>query len=357
MALLSPAGNYNKSMAGRGNYHLSSDYLILLLEFGVEYGVKQSELLEGSELGAEILIRPGIAVGHESFLKVVENFIERKPDIAFAVAYGKRMTLSKHGALGLAARHSRTIDEAANQVTSYMRTRADIFELCRKHDTTSRSLHIKCLVPESKAVTFLVLAYLTSIEFIIRQMLGKFRHIPTVIALPINRSSWLSAGGDSDLVDLDEAAPGAQLQFQANECKLTWPNQFLNDLLPLFDKELVTMAEEVCAIELQSISQPTSAKQVVEIACQSKGNLVTVDVVASTLNMSSATLKRKLKAEGASFRQIKDNVLFFESKKLLDETHYSIDVIAEQLGYSDASNFSKAFKAWSKVTPTEYRSK
>jgi AraC-like DNA-binding protein len=32
-----------------------------------------------------------------------------------------------------------------------------------------------------------------------------------------------------------------------------------------------------------------------------------------------------------------------------------VEVIAEQLCFSDASNFTKAFKAWSGVSPSQFR--
>jgi len=43
--------------------------------------------------------------------------------------------------------------------------------------------------------------------------------------------------------------------------------------------------------------------------------------------------------------------------RLLTETPLSVELIAEQLGYSDASNFAKAFKGWNGMSPSEFRQK
>lgn len=351
-----PVGDNSQVKVGEGDLKISSDYLILLLELGIEFGLKQSDLLQGSQLDASIFIRPGISVGDKSFLKVVANFRKQQPDMSVAVAYGKRMTLSKHGALGIAARHSRTTNDAASTVTAYMSTRAELFSVQRERDSDSRRLYVDLKVERSDDIYFLILAYLTSIELIIRQMLSFPDKISTRIELPIKPKFWQGEPLLQDEVDLDELAAGAKIYFSAPRCMLLWPRGLLDDLLPLFDQDLVSMAQEVCEDELKSMSQVTSVSQAVTLAFRNaEGSLPTVESIAATLNISSATLKRKLKSEGQSFRAIKDDTLHKKSVKLLKDTSQSVELIAEQLGYSDASNFAKAFKGWSSMTPSEFR--
>lgn len=351
-------GENTQVKVGDGDLLISSDYLILLLEYGLELGIKQSELLLDSQLDASIVMRPGISVGNRSFLKVVANFRKQNPDMSLAVAYGKRMTLSKHGALGIAARHSRTTNEAASTVTTYMSTRAELFSVYRERDADSRRLYVDLEVESCDEVYFLILAYLTSIEFIIRQMLSYSDVIETRIELPIKPELWQGKPLAEDSVELDPLAKGARIKFSAPCSMLFWPTGLLDDLLPLFDQGLVSMAQEVCEDELKSMSQNASVSQTVVLAFKdAEGCLPTVDSIASTLNISPATLKRKLKAEGRSFREIKDETLHKKAVKFLRDSQLSIELIAEKLGYSDASNFAKAFKGWCKKSPSEYRHK
>ena len=341
---------------GEGDLKIASDYLILLLELGIELGLKQSDLLSGSQLDASIFMRPGIFVGDKSFLNVVANFRRQQPDMSLAVLYGKRMTLSKHGALGMAARHSRTTNDAASAVIAYMGTRVELFSVHRERDSQSRRLLVDLEVEHCDEIYFLILAYLTSIELILRQMLSYPDEIKTRIDLPIKPKYWQCQALLCDSVELDALAVGAQIQFSAPRCMLLWPAAYLNDLLPLFDQDLVVMAQEICEDELKSMSQASSVSQtVVQAFNHVDGHLPTVEEIAATLNISSATLKRKLKLEGQSFRDIKDASLHKKANKLLKETHQSIENIAEQLGYSDASNFAKAFKSWSGMSPSEFR--
>lgn len=355
-----PASEYAQVKVGDGDLTISSDYLILLLELGMELGLKQSDLLLGSQLESSILVRPGISVGHDSFLQVITNFRQHYPDMSWAVVYGKRMTLSKHGALGIAARHSRTTNDAASTVTTYMSTRAELFTVQRERDADSRRLYVDLEIESSEDVYFLILAYLTSIELIIRQMLSHPgtppANIKTRIELPIKPDFWQGQSLLNNAVELDALAVGARIHFSAPRCMLYWPTGLLDDLLPLFDQTIVSMAQEMCEDELKSKSHLVRTGQLVALAFKNaEGCLPTLDSIAATLNISSATLKRKLKSEGRNFRDIKDETLHKKATLLLTETSQSIEIIADKLGYSDASNFAKAFKSWSGKTPSDFR--
>ena len=70
--------------------------------------------------------------------------------------------------------------------------------------------------------------------------------------------------------------------------------------------------------------------------------------------MSSRTLKRKLKAEGTAFSDILDQLAIEQARKLL-RSALSVEQIAERMGYSDVSNFGRAFRRWTGTTPAAYR--
>jgi len=344
------------SQLGQGQFRINSDYLILLLEFGSELGFRHSDLLASSGLTLDVLMRPGVLIGHESFLQVVENFQKMDGDLRRAVEYGKRMSLSKHGALGVAARHSRTTDEAATRVTAFMETRAEIFDIRRERSEQQRTLYVSAVAGPKAAAEFMALAYLTSIDQILRQMLGsKDQAIESFIDFP-GACHWAGENHTSGRQGLDDELPGAEIVFAQPVMRLVWPSRYLNDLLPLFDQDLVSMADQACAGELESIRKPQTTKDLVEQTLKQGANTIAnIESVASVLNMSSATLKRKLKAENTSFREVRDQHLYQKARLALAAGNDAIELIADQLGYSDASNFAKAFKSWSGMTPREYR--
>jgi AraC-like DNA-binding protein len=77
--------------------------------------------------------------------------------------------------------------------------------------------------------------------------------------------------------------------------------------------------------------------------------------LAGYLCMTPRTLRRKLAEQGTSFRDIVKELRCEAAKKLLNETHLTIEDIAYSIGFNDTSNFRAAFKKWTGQTPSSLR--
>jgi AraC-like DNA-binding protein len=82
---------------------------------------------------------------------------------------------------------------------------------------------------------------------------------------------------------------------------------------------------------------------------------LTQEDVATELFMSVRTLHRLLQREQISFREIVNETLTLRAKLLMDQNELNITQIAQELGYSDAANFTRAFRNQTGITPSEYR--
>ncbi|MEJ6654490.1 MAG: AraC family transcriptional regulator ligand-binding domain-containing protein [Pseudomonas sp.] len=80
-----------------------------------------------------------------------------------------------------------------------------------------------------------------------------------------------------------------------------------------------------------------------------------LDAIAGTLHLSSATLRRRLKAEGSSYQDLRRQCLFASALHYLRATDWSISRIAEQLGFSNETAFRRAFMGWTGSPPSHYR--
>ena len=78
------------------------------------------------------------------------------------------------------------------------------------------------------------------------------------------------------------------------------------------------------------------------------------DEVAHKMAMSDPTLRRHLCQEGSSFQRIIDDVRCEFAKGLLLKG-LSIDDIADDLGFSASSGFSRAFSQWTGKPPSTWR--
>ena len=77
--------------------------------------------------------------------------------------------------------------------------------------------------------------------------------------------------------------------------------------------------------------------------------------LAATLSLSRRTLDRRLKAHDLSFQAVLDGVRFETVCQLLEISNVGISSIARTLGYAEPSPFTRAFKRWSGLTPSELR--
>jgi len=81
------------------------------------------------------------------------------------------------------------------------------------------------------------------------------------------------------------------------------------------------------------------------------------DHVAAIFSMHSRTLNRRLKGFGTSFQELTDHCRFEIARQMLEDSDIEPVHIAAALNYADASAFSRAFRRWSGITPTLWRSK
>ena len=82
---------------------------------------------------------------------------------------------------------------------------------------------------------------------------------------------------------------------------------------------------------------------------------VRVDRVARELGMSRQTLYRRLKAEGVTFAEILDAKRRSLAIRFLGIHRVSVKAAAYKLGFSDPAAFSRAFKRWTGVAPSRFR--
>jgi len=77
--------------------------------------------------------------------------------------------------------------------------------------------------------------------------------------------------------------------------------------------------------------------------------------VSSRLNRSASTLQRQLQGEGMSYREVLESTQRDLAETYLRDKKHTYAQIAYLLGFSEQSNFSRAFKRWTSQSPREYQ--
>jgi len=90
------------------------------------------------------------------------------------------------------------------------------------------------------------------------------------------------------------------------------------------------------------------------------GNYVTeeylsIELVADLAGLTARSLQRAIKAHGTSYRDLLNDARRDYALEKLRDADIGIHEIAKHLGYREASHFTRAFKRWTEMTPSEYR--
>ncbi|MDX2230348.1 MAG: helix-turn-helix domain-containing protein [Leptolyngbyaceae cyanobacterium bins.349] len=78
-------------------------------------------------------------------------------------------------------------------------------------------------------------------------------------------------------------------------------------------------------------------------------------IAAAAAGVSIRTLQRRLKEHQLNYSQLIEKIRFNQAVKLLQDPTTQLIDIAFELGYTDAANFTRAFKRWTGVSPREFR--
>ncbi|MHC5109697.1 MAG: helix-turn-helix transcriptional regulator [Planctomycetota bacterium] len=82
---------------------------------------------------------------------------------------------------------------------------------------------------------------------------------------------------------------------------------------------------------------------------------LTLNDAADAAGTSQRTLQRNLSAEGTTFREVQQETRAEMAADMLANTTATMSEIGEHLGYSTQGNFTRAFRRWASVSPTEFR--
>ncbi len=150
---------------------------------------------------------------------------------------------------------------------------------------------------------------------------------------------------------------GCPMIFRAEELEIVMPLSALDRAIPTYDgrlhDHLVAYGERLLD-ELGQSRQPLRSQ--VEGLLIAAWPVRTPDAreVAKELGMSTRTLSRKLKANGASFNAIVEDLRRDLANTLLQDD-LSLSEISLALGYSNQAAFSSAFRRWNGLSPSQYR--
>lgn len=147
----------------------------------------------------------------------------------------------------------------------------------------------------------------------------------------------------------------APIRFNSNKNALVFPTSHLSQRITTADSFLHSYLEKE-ALELhrqQGTSILSDLRRMILSSLSTQQNGAAA--IAEKLGVHERTLHRRLREKGTTYRQELASIQYSIAQQLLADSTMSLTKIANTLGYADETAFSRAFKRWSSMPPTEWR--
>jgi len=152
---------------------------------------------------------------------------------------------------------------------------------------------------------------------------------------------------------------GVQVHFGQGgspRMQLFVPAELARMPLPMANHLAARNLEDACERRLREMSQGhTWTGWVSTMLRDVEDRFPTQADLAALMGISPRTLARALRSEGREYRELAQELRHARARQLLGETTLSLAEIAHRLGYSDAANFSRAFRRVEAISPGQFR--
>lgn len=147
------------------------------------------------------------------------------------------------------------------------------------------------------------------------------------------------------------------ISFASSTNAISFARQDVEMRLPTANADLARVNDSIVADYLANLGKNDIRAQVkAKIIEQLPSSNFTEESIALSLNKSLRSLQRKLTEEGVTYRTLLDTTRQELTKQYISDSRYSINEITYLTGFSEPSNFSRAFKRWTGQSPSGYRS-
>lgn len=333
-------------------HYLPARYYALLGARLFEMGVDVPGLLRDAQIKPEILQAADGQLTAEQVDLLVRLAAQRtqRSDLGFEL--GRQIKLSTHDILGYAMLSAQTLDMALRLVARYFSLITPTYSMQYR----SHANHIEVSVRPSLSLTAEVIAFHQETIAV-----AYYETMKILLAgVPPSCSIYLSIDPPPHAERYRELS-AATVHFSQTGlpgARIVFGKDLVDRPLAMADQNTVKMAEARCTEMLNSIVNRSSlsdwAYMMLREAADGQPSL---EELAGILNLSPRTLERRLFLQSTSFREIARKARHETACALIKAGRLNITQIAYHLGYTDAANFTRAFRRESGISPNEYRKK
>ena len=327
---------------------IPSQYLLVLVALALERGCAPEQLFNNTGLSLDTLSSPGSRIDEAQADQLIANALEATGDPSLGLTVGQQLNMGAHAVVGQTFLACANLLEVMDTLVRYgplLTGRQAQIDHYKDRDAGRIGLTLSLTSP-SPSIRFSHEAVFSAAQ----KTLSDLLQTPAVdievslpYAAPQDKTAFVEIFGD-------------KVRFNAEEAMLTIPKALTKAPLPTSNPTLRALYDAECARLLADMSDNASCTERTLAALDKlEGQYPGLDQMASMLNLSTRTYRRRLQDEATSFQALLDSTRCKHATQLLRYSALSVDHVAQRLGFSDVSNFRRAFIHWTGASPSQWR--
>ena len=317
----------------------------LILQVLEEQGVAASKLLKGTHLNRELLQSGDNDISFKAMLGLIEQTIALSPTPDIGLRIGRRENISTWGMLGYAIMSCATEWEATQIGIQYYQAGPSMMAWSARREDELVRLRLDSIGPMGNTLRFCVEENFAGHCAVSSELMNR-KIRPIEMRLSYSPPDYADAYREyfECPVHFDQAENSVLMNIATNR--------------PLKNADPASAA--LCLKLVEGLVKRYAGEEdlifrIRKILLRSPGAFPSMEDVASELSLSSRTLRRQLADLDTSFAAVLTEVQKNLAIDYLTNSSLNVDQIGALLGYSETTNFRRAFKQWTGNPPTFYR--
>jgi AraC-like DNA-binding protein len=310
------------------------------------YAVDSEPLFQHVGLDVEAMKNPNARYPNSDLARLMQCASDASDDPAFGLTVARHVSPTTLHALGFSLLASESLHAAFLRLVRYYRIVSDAIVIELDKTKNDYRLNVYFNGDDTPVTDAWIDAGMATLVMICRWLHGdEFAPLRVCLSRPEPKSN---AAFDDYF--------NCRIDYDSEHNSLIFEKSSVNKELPTGNAELAYQNDKIVSDYLARFDNTRLSERVRAIFIE---RLVTgkfsEEQIAEQLNLSLRSLQRRLRDEQTSYQQLLDETRLELSLQYINRTSLSVAQIAPLLGFSDSSNFNRAFKRWLGISPSKYR--
>lgn len=331
------------------NHVLSPQYPQILVGMTNEMGIPQNELLHRACINENMMRSMNVRFSGREFIALVQAAIDLSNNDDLGIEFGKIMDLSANGFLTSLLMSSENLMVALEHTNRY---------------APINGYRIECFIKRHQHIAMAFLPVLQEYtepvrKFFVESILVSWNlQAKTLLRKPVKYQKIILQNCFSNSTKKLSQELNCDIELNGEENIAVFDINILKERLPTANPITQKVQEAACQEMLRkSFENQSLTWKIFDLIRRHEDPHPTADTIANQLTMSVRSMTKNLKDEGSSYSKILNEVLTKKAILYIRYINMSVADTADRLGFSDASNFRRAFKSWTGQPPSFYQNK